>query len=75
VAEVLGKAGGELRGGVNSPDGLVAKVKRAFGVSRDEAATAVEQALGESIQYVDSAVRGGMNGGRVYILKGVKSEV
>jgi hypothetical protein len=76
VADVLGKAGGELRGGVNSPDGLVAKVKRAFGVSRDEAATAVEQALGESIQYLPQP-RSTHSGGspvRVYILKGAKSE-
>ncbi len=76
VAEVLGKAGGELRGGVNSPDGLVAKVKRAFGVSRDEAATAVEAATGETIQYLPQP-RDSRSGGspvRVYVLKGVKSE-
>ena len=76
VAEVLGKAGGEVRGGVNSPDGLVAKVKRAYGVSRDDAATAVEAALGESIQYMDQP-RSSRSGGspvRVYILKGAKMQ-
>jgi hypothetical protein len=76
VAEVLGKAGGEVRGGVNSPDGLVAKVKRAYGVSRDEAATAVEAALGESIQYLPQPRRGHSGGSpvRVYTLKGAKNE-
>jgi hypothetical protein len=74
VADVLGRAGGEVAGGIRADDGLVAKVRRAYGVSRDEAATAVERALGETIQHVDRAVRGGMNGGRVYVLKGVKSE-
>ena len=76
VAEVLGKAGGEVRGGVNSPDGLVAKVKRAYGVSRDEAATAVEAALGDSIQYMDQP-RSSRSGGspvRVYVLKGAKAQ-
>jgi hypothetical protein len=76
VAHVLGKAGGEVRGGVNSPDGLVAKVKRAYGVSRDEAATAVESALGQSIQYMDQP-RNSRSGGspvRVYILKGAREE-
>ena len=76
VADVLGRAGGEVRGGVNSPDGLVAKVRRAFDVSRDEAATAVDRALGETIQYVDEP-RGGHGGGkpvRLYILKGARND-
>ena len=76
VAEVLGRAGGEVRGGVNSPDGLVAKVRRAFDVSRDEAATAVDRALGETIQYFDEP-RPGHGGGklaRVYVLKGARSD-
>ena len=76
VAEVLGRAGGEVRGGVNSPDGLVAKVRRAFDVSRDEAATAVDRALGETIQYVDEP-RGGHGGGspvRVYVLKPIAKD-
>lgn len=76
VADVLGKAGGEVRGGIHAPDGLVAKVRRAFGVSRDDAATAVDAALGETIQYVDKP-RAGHSGGspvRVYILKGAKNE-
>jgi len=76
VAEVLGKAGGELRGGIHAPDGLVARVRRAYDVSRDEAATAVERALGESIQYVDEP-RTGHAGGkpvRVYVLKPIKAD-
>ena len=76
VADVLGRAGGEVRGGVNSPDGLVAKVRRAFDVSRDEAATAVDRALGETIQYFDEP-RGGHGGGkpvRLYILKGARND-
>ena len=76
VAEVLRKAGGELRGGIHSPDGLVARVRRAYDVSRDEAATAVERALGESIQYVDEP-RTGHAGGkpvRVYVLKPIKAD-
>jgi hypothetical protein len=76
VAEVLGRAGGELRGGIHAPDGLVARVRRAYDVSRDEAATAVERALGESIQYVDEP-RTGHAGGkpvRVYVLKPIKAD-
>lgn len=76
VADVLGRAGGEARGGIHAPDGLVAKVKRAFDVSRDEAATAVDRALGETIQYVDEprTSRAGGSPVRVYILKGAKHD-
>ena len=76
VAEVLGRAGGEVRGGIHAPDGLVAKVRRAFDVSRDEAATAVDRALGETIQYIDEPRQGHAGGKpvRVYVLKPISKD-
>jgi hypothetical protein len=34
----------------------------------------VDAALDETIQYMDKAVRGVLNGGRIYILKGPKTD-
>jgi hypothetical protein len=64
-------AGGEVRGGVNSPEGLVERVRKEFGTSRADAQTAIEAAIGETIAAVEVPGAGFKHGGkpaRVYRL-------
>jgi hypothetical protein len=43
------KAGGEVRGGVKSPEGLVERVRREFGITRADAEASIESAVGQTI--------------------------
>jgi len=75
VAEVLAKAGGELTGGVNNPEGLVLRVAREFNVPRGDAITAVEAAEGSGAVVRSEERREGHGGGkpvRRYVLNGAK---
>lgn len=68
VAEVVKKAGGEVRGGEKDTEGLVQRVRRQFDLSRDAAKDAVEASLGKTIQYTDRPGSGGRPA-RVYLLR------
>jgi hypothetical protein len=68
VAALVEKHGGKVTGGVNAEKGLVQRVKMEFNVGRADAITAVEAALGKTLEYSNEAnTKGGPV--RVYYLK------
>jgi hypothetical protein len=73
IADIIEKAGGEVRGGVNAPDGLVERLRRQFGLSRFEAQTAIDAATGTTVQSREVPVATGGRFARVYVLDPHKS--
>jgi hypothetical protein len=68
VAALVTKLGGRVAGGVNADKGLVQRVKMEFNLPRSEAITAVETALGRTVEYTNEPnTKGGPV--RVYYLK------
>lgn len=53
IADIVAKAGGEIRGGINTQDGLVDRIRREFHISRNEAKMAVDKAVGETLSERD----------------------
>jgi hypothetical protein len=71
VAAVVARAGGEVRGGVNSPEGLVERMRREFGVTRYEAQAAIDAAVGQTVHETYESRPTGNTGGkrvRIYVL-------
>lgn len=69
VASLIDRAGGEVVGGVHSPDGLVQRVMKEFKIGRPASEEAVRTALGATIQYIDRPAPNGRQGKRVFVLK------
>lgn len=71
VATVVANAGGAVRGGVNSPDGLVERIRREFGVTRMEAQSAIDASVGQTLHEAEETRCVGNTGGkrvRIYVL-------
>jgi hypothetical protein len=71
VASVIVQAGGEVAGGKNAAEGLVSLVRKEYGVTRSDAQTAIEAAIGETIEMkevVRTAHRGGGKPVRMYVI-------
>ena len=68
VAALVEKHGGRVAGGVNADKGLVQRVKMEFNLPRSEAITAVETALGRTLEYTNEPNPKGQPA-RVYYLK------
>ncbi len=53
VITVVAKHGGTMRGGEKAPEGLVQSLMREYGITRDEALRAADEALGKGLQYLN----------------------
>lgn len=68
VADVLKKAGGELKGGIKSPEGLIQRVRRECKITESEALLAVETAVDKTIQFREIETKVGGQKAKVYFL-------
>jgi hypothetical protein len=70
VASVIVQAGGEVMGAVNASEGLVKRLQREYGVTRLDAQSAIEAAVGETIELKEftRAAHGGGKPVRMYVI-------
>jgi hypothetical protein len=69
VAALVEKHGGQMKGGVNADEGLVQRVKMEFNVGRADAITAVEAALGRTLECTSESTGKAGRQARIYRLK------
>jgi hypothetical protein len=73
VAALVTKLGGKVTGGVNADKGLVQQVKMEFNVPRSEAITAVEAALGKTLEYTSELTGKRGQSTRTYYVKSMSA--
>jgi hypothetical protein len=63
VAEVVRAAGGEVKGGIKAPEGLVEQLRKKCNITRQQAEVAVTEAIGQTIEVIDRPGAGHKGGG------------
>jgi hypothetical protein len=69
VAALVEKHGGQVTGGLHAAEGLVQRVRMEFNLPRSEAVTAIETALGKTLEYTTGAAGKTKQPTRTYYLK------